>query len=80
MPHYDYGPKPTLTAIVKRMRALPNAGGHTLFFKADKFGKSGAFFRPQELPEEFEGDEAEFEYKRAGGRVYLTRLVRVTKP
>jgi hypothetical protein len=79
MSHCHHGPKLTLKTVVKRMRALPNAGGHTLFFKAEQFGKSGAFFRVQDMPEEFEGEEAEFEYERSGGRIFLKRLVRVTK-
>ena len=69
----------TLTTIVQRRRALPNAGGHTLFFKLPAFGKSGRFLRPHQVPE-FDGEEAEFEYERVAGQIYLTRLVRVTKP
>jgi hypothetical protein len=65
--------------VVKRKRALPNAGAHTLFFHAPGFGKSGVFFQPQEVPA-FDGEEAEFEYERKGGRVRLLRLVRVTVP
>ncbi|HTK35538.1 MAG TPA: hypothetical protein VL358_09665 [Caulobacteraceae bacterium] len=60
------------------MRALENAGGHTLFFKLPAFGKLGRFLSPDQVPE-FEGEEAEFEYDKVAGQIFLTRLVRVTK-
>jgi hypothetical protein len=67
------------TTLVRRKCALPDAGGHTLFFHAPTFGKSGVFFDVDAVPA-FEGREAEFEYERSGGRVRLIRLVRVTAP
>jgi hypothetical protein len=71
--------KPLLTTLVRRKRALPNAGAHTLFFHAPKFGKSGIFLDPSEVPD-FDGEEAEFEYEKVQGTIKLTRLVRVTTP
>jgi hypothetical protein len=79
MTYYDYFPKRTSTTRVQRMRARENAGRHTLFFKAPGFGKSGLFLRPEDVPE-FDGEEAIFEYEKAGrGRIRLLRLVEVTK-
>ncbi len=76
---YDHTSKRTPTTLVLRMRNGPENGGDTLFFKLPAFGKSGRFLRPHEVPE-FEGEEAEFEYERVAGQIYLLRLVRVTKP
>jgi hypothetical protein len=77
--YFNYTSRPQLTTRVQRMRALPNIGGHTLFFKLHGFGKSGRFLRPGQVPE-FEGEEALFEYEKKAGQIVLTRLVRVTKP
>lgn len=60
------------------MRALENAGGHTLFFKLHGFGKSGRFLRPHDVPE-FDGEEPVFEYESKGGQIRLLRLVEVTR-
>lgn len=79
MTYFDYVAKSPATTRVQRMRAREEAGRHTLFFKAPGFGKSGLFLRPEEVPE-FDGEEAVFEYERAGrGRIRLLRLVEVTK-
>ena len=75
----NYGSRLAQTTTVKRMTALPDAGGRTLFFHLPRFGKSGVFLRPEEVPA-FDGKEAEFEYEKIAGRVRLLRLVRVTKP
>ena len=64
--------------IVKltRARALPNAGGHTLYFHY-RHGKSGRFLRPGQVPE-FDGDVAWFEIETVGGKVRILRRVTAT--
>lgn len=60
-----------------RQRALPNAGGHTLFFQTEGGGRRRppAFFRPGEVPE-FEGESAWFEIEKLrGGRRRVVRRV-----
>ena len=79
MTYYDYSGTKPATTVIRRQRTLPNAGGRTLHFHAPGFGKSGLFLRPEEVPE-FDGEEAVFEFERAGrGRIRLLRLVEVTK-
>jgi hypothetical protein len=58
-----------------RYRALPDAGGHTLFFAADGGGRRhpAPFFQPHEVPD-FEGDTAWFEGEGSRARGY--RIVR----
>ncbi len=58
---------------VRRFRALPNAGNHTLYFKIDH-GRLGKFFDPREVPP-FEGEEAWFEIDRAKGAWRFVRQV-----
>lgn len=65
------------TRIMKltRMRAHADAGGGTLFFKADGHvrGRRHLFFDPEAVPE-FDGEEAWFLAERAPGRDW--RIVR----
>jgi hypothetical protein len=68
---------PVRTMKLVRFRTLPNAGGNTLYFWA-KSGKSGRFFRPEQVPE-FEGEEAWFEVQNVGGG-QLKVLRRVDAP
>jgi hypothetical protein len=51
-----------------RYRNLPEAGGRTLFFRADGGDRRhpAPFFRPHEVPE-FDGDSAWFEAERIRG-------------
>ncbi len=77
--YFNYSARSAPTTTIKRARALPNAGSYTLYFHAPKFGKSGLFLRPGEVPE-FDGEEAIFEYEKAGrGRIRLLRLVEVIR-
>ena len=72
-------PDSHLTTTVIWKRALPEAGGHTLFFHAPRFGKSGVFLESSAVPE-FDGEAAEVEYERAGcGRIRVIRIIQVTK-
>lgn len=73
-------PRPRLPATrVSRSRALPNAGGYTLFFWCDLSpGRGsrapGSLLEVWQVPE-FEGEEAVFEYEKKKGRVVLGRRV-----
>lgn len=63
---------PIQTMKLVRFRALAKDGHYTLYFKAN-IGKSGRFFRPENVPE-FEGEEAWFEIQSVdGGELNLSR-------
>ena len=64
---------PLRTALLRRMRTLPNAGGKTLFFKLE-VGRLGRFLEPREVPD-FEGETAVFEYEKVAGKIRLLRRV-----
>jgi hypothetical protein len=79
MTYFDYFPKTPSTTTIRRARNRPENGGGTLYFHAPKFGKSGVFLSPADVPE-FDGEEAIFEYERAGrGKIRLLRLVEITR-
>ena len=62
------------TALLRRMRTLPNAGGGTLFFKLE-VGRLGRFLEPRDVPY-FEGETAVFEYEKVAGKIRLLRQVK----
>ena len=68
-------PPPRIVKLT-RARALPNAGGHTLYFHYQQ-GKSGRFLRPPQVPE-FDGDVAWFEIEIVRGKVRIVRQVTET--
>jgi hypothetical protein len=61
---------------VKRYRALPEAGGHTLMFGIAPGHRKGRWiwFKPHEVPE-FEGESAWFEIDFRKGRCVFVRQV-----
>jgi len=72
-------PKPPLHVYrITRARALPDAGGHTLFFKVHDLSKQGRFLDPDALPAEFGGDEGWFEVE--GFRKGALRVLRQVEP
>lgn len=62
------------TALLRRMRTMPNAGGGTLFFKLE-VGRLGRFLEPHNVPD-FEGETAVFEYEKVAGRIQLLRQIK----
>ena len=67
------------TTRVSRRRALPEAGGHTMFFWCTvSHGRgsraAGSLLELHQVPD-FEGEEAVFEYEKKKGRVVLGRRV-----
>lgn len=62
------------TALLRRMRTMPSAGGETLFFKLE-VGRLGRFLDPHEVPD-FEGETAVFEYEKVAGKIRLLRQIR----
>lgn len=70
----------TLPHLIERRRALPNAGGYTLYFmcRSGRRRTQHRFFQPEEVPE-FDGEAAVFDvaYKSWQGPWRFVRLVRV---
>jgi hypothetical protein len=71
----------TRTLKLIRSKALPEAGGHTLFFHTEGADRRHPpqFFQPHEVPE-FEGVEAWFECEKRGGRWRILRPAQPSKP